>query len=50
MNKFLVYNAAILLGVASCSVGAGLRYGLSAGLIVAGVLAIGLTLFAASRS
>lgn len=50
MSKFIVYNVAIVGGVSSCSIGAGMRFGASVGLMVAGALAISLTLFAASRS
>lgn len=44
-----VYNASILAGVSLVSLGAGMVY-LPAGFITAGLLVLGLTVFAATRA
>lgn len=47
MNQ-LTYNASLLAGTAAISAGAGLQWGLAAGLMMAGALVIALTLVGAA--
>ncbi len=41
----IVYNVSLALGVLLAAIGAGLQWGLAAGLMTAGALVIGLTLY-----
>lgn len=46
----IVYNTSLLLGTSAVSIGAGLQWGLSVGLMVLGALVIGLAIMGAAFS
>lgn len=45
-NAQRIYNGSVLVGIACVSVGAGVQFGIGAGLIAGGVLVLGFAVYA----